>query len=253
MFDVSGKRILVTGGTSGIGLAAALRLTSAGARVIVCSRRNPGASLPEPLAYLPVDVSDEISVRALFEAVAKRFGRLDVLILNAGVSASDSATLAGQDVETFRDVIAVNTIGVLLGLKHASPIMEEGGSIIVTSSIAADTPFPGYMLYSSTKAALAPIVRHAAMQLGERRIRINLVSPGTVLTPMQAPDDPEARVSHLATCLRRAAQPEDLAGVFHFLAAQESGYITASEIRVDGGWIGGMTPALLEGLTGERG
>lgn len=252
MFDVEGKRVLITGGTSGIGLATAERLQAAGARVIVCARREPVADLRPSLAYLSVDVGDERSVQALFAEVARRFGKLDVLILNAGISAADSANLADQDVAAFREVLAVNTVGVLLGLKYAAPLMEAGGSIIVTSSIASDTPFPGYMLYSSAKAALGPIVRHAAMQLGPKRIRVNLVSPGTVLTPMQGPDDPEARVSRLATCLNRAGRPEEIAGVFHFLAAEESAYITAAEIRVDGGWAGGMTPVQLERLTTDE-
>ena len=120
------------------------------------------------------------------------------------------------------------------------PFLRDGASVIITASAATSWAFPGYMGYSLSKAPLYEMARHAAMKLGSRGIRVNTVSPGTVLTPMQPADDPEARIARVATCLGRPAFPDEVAGVYVFLASDDSAYVTGTDIRVDGGWLDGL-------------
>jgi NAD(P)-dependent dehydrogenase (short-subunit alcohol dehydrogenase family) len=128
------------------------------------------------------------------------------------------------------------------------PHLRDGASVIITGSAATSWAFPGYMGYSLSKAPLADMARHAAMKLGSRGIRVNTVSPGTVLTSMQPADDPEARIARVATCLGRPALPDEVAGVYLFLASGDSSYVTGTDIRVDGGWLDGLTEAHAETL-----
>ena len=153
--------------------------------------------------------------------------------------------------DDFDGAMKTNTRGVFLCLNRAPAIMADGGSVIITSTGAADFVFPGYATYGASKSALAILARHAAAQLGARGIRVNCLSPGTIVTPIQPEDDPEAIICKMHTCLGRTGTTNDVVGAYHFLASDESRFVTAAELVVDGGWVGGLTERSADALLRE--
>lgn len=241
---LTGRTALVTGGSSGIGLAVASRFVTEGAEVAVLARRYRPEVEDVGARFVAADISDPDQMLAGLATAADAAGRpLDVLVLNAGIASLDAGSLDHTDLDDVAELVRVNTMGVLHGLTAAPAYLHDGASIIITASAATSWAFPGYMGYSVSKAPLYEMSRHAAMKLGGRGIRVNTVSPGTVLTPMQPPDDPEARIATVATCLGRAAFPDEIAGVYVFLASDDSAYVTGTDIRADGGWLDGLTEA----------
>jgi NAD(P)-dependent dehydrogenase (short-subunit alcohol dehydrogenase family) len=244
---LEGKVALVAGGTSGIGLAVARAFAGAGAATTIGGRRDGGSELAASIgcAFVRLDVAVESSLVGALAEVAERDGKIDVLVLNAGIgqppgplSKLDSAAAAG--------VVQTNLLGTFYGLKHAPAHMNDGGSIVLTSSISAvsGTPFEG--LYGATKAAVSALARSAAVDLGPRGIRVNAVQPGptwTELNPM-----PE-RWSEVMAPLGRKGRVEDLVGTYLFLASDASRYLTGQAITVDGGTTLGMSRELLRLLT----
>ncbi|MEX2275218.1 MAG: SDR family oxidoreductase [Actinomycetota bacterium] len=240
-WTLGGKTALVTGGTSGIGLGVARRFVGAGAEVVGLAR-HARPELEQAGARLVLgDVADEHSFERAVAQVRDLVGRVDVLVLNAGVSDLDGDDLGSMSTQVFRRLLEVNTLGVFHGLRLAPDLMRDGGSIIITATGALWWPFPDYMAYSASKAPLHAMCAHAAMKLGQRRIRVNTISPGTIVTEMQPDDDAEATISALATCLGRYGEVDDVVGAYHFLASDESRYVTGTDLRVDGGWLGGVT------------
>lgn len=252
---LQGRTALVTGGSSGIGLAVVSRFVDEGADVTALARRYQPAVDDVGARFVAADTSDPEQMRAALASTAERIGPLDVLVLNAGIANLDADALEDTDLAAVEELVRVNTMGVLHGLAAMPPYLRDGASVIITASAATSWAFPGYMGYSLSKAPLYEMARHAAMKLGARRIRVNTVSPGTVLTQMQPADDPEARIAQLATCLGRAALPGEVAGVYVFLASDDSAYVTGTDIRADGGWLEGLTEAharaLLAGLDAD--
>lgn len=245
---LEGRTAVVTGGTSGIGLAVVSRFIGEGAVVTALARRYRPEVDDLGARFVAADASDPDLMRAAFDTVVRRDGPLDVLVLNAGIASVDAETLEATDLADVAELVRVNTMGVLHGLTLAPPHLRDGASIIITASAATSWAFPGYMGYSLSKAPLYEMSRHAAMKLGSRGIRVNTVSPGTVLTPMQPADDPEARIARVATCLGRPAFPDEVAGVYVFLASDDSRYVTGTDIRADGGWLDGFTQAHADAL-----
>ena len=236
-----GKSALVTGGTSGIGLATVRRFVAEGARVVALAR-GAGAEAQRAGAHMVIcDVADQTAVAEAFTRAVELVGPLDVVVLNAGISDLDGADLATTDAASLRAQLDVNTMGVFHGLQQAERHVRDGGSVAITATGALWWPFPGYMTYSASKAPVLAMCRHAAMKLGPRGIRVNTVSPGTIITEMQPDDDAEATIAPLATCLGRVGTPEEVAGVFVFLASDDGAYVSGADIRVDGGWLGGLT------------
>lgn len=237
------RAAVVTGGSSGIGLAVVRRFAAEGARVAALSRNATPELGSTGALWLGCDVTDESQVADSFERAAEALGPLHAVVLNAGVSQLDGAALDAIDGASLRSQFEVNAMGVLHGLKHAPPRMADGGSITITATATLAWPFPDYLTYAASKAPLHSMCVHAAMSLGGRGIRVNTVSPGTIITRMQPEADAEARVAPLATCLGRVGTPEDVAGIYLFLASEDARYVTAADIRADGGWIGGLTAA----------
>lgn len=241
---LDGKVALVAGGTAGIGLAVAASFANAGAITTIGGRRDAGADIAARAGcgFVRLDVADESSVVSALAEVAERDGKLDVLVLNAGVG-QPPAPLAKLDSAVATAVVQTNLLGTFFGVKHAPAHMNDGGSIVLTSSISAvsGTPFEG--LYGATKAAVSALARSAAVDLGPRGIRVNAVQPGptwTDLNPM-----PE-RWSQVMAPLGRKGQVEDLVGTYLFLASDASRYLTGQAITVDGGTTLGMSRALLK-------
>jgi NAD(P)-dependent dehydrogenase (short-subunit alcohol dehydrogenase family) len=231
------RTALVAGGTAGIGLAVAQAFAAAGAAVTIGGRRPDGEQVANDAgcAFVTLDIASEESVVAAFDAV----GALDVLVLNAGIG-QPPGPLIKLDSTAAAAVVQTNLLGSFYGLKHAP--MNDGGSIILTSSISAisGTPFEG--LYGATKAGVSALARSAAVDMGPRGIRVNAVQPGptwTALNPM-----PE-RWSQVMAPLGRKGQPDDLIGTYLFLASDASRYLTGQAITVDGGTTLGMSQELL--------
>jgi 3alpha(or 20beta)-hydroxysteroid dehydrogenase len=256
-FSLEGKVAVVTGGASGIGEATARRFARAGARVVTGDVADASAvAKATDGLFVRTDVSRESDVESLLEAAVGAYGRLDVVVNNAGIGAgSFLATLSEQDLDAN---LNVNLKGVVWGIKHAAARIADGGSIMSTASLAGLIGAPSYGAYVASKAAVIGITRTAALELAPRRIRVNCVCPGTIDTPMaRTPEgDVEWRLAGLLHPLGRTGRPEEVAALFHFLASDESAFITGQAIAIDGGLSAGpglgVIGSLYQKLAGEE-
>ena len=240
MFSLAGKLAVVTGGSSGIGLAVVQRFAAAGANVIAADLKHNAELDDCGASFFEIDVADEKQVADVLAKVEDQFGKIDILVNNAGIALQEGR-LTDTDVATFSKTLSVNLNGVLFGLKFGPRHMNDGGSIINTASLAAFATIPEYTGYAVSKAGVVKLTQQAAVELGARNIRVNAVCPGTTLTAMEPADSEEARMCRYVTALGRPATAEEQAAVFHFLASDDSSYVTAAAINVDGGWVNGLT------------
>lgn len=250
MFSLEGKNAFVTGGASGIGLAVAKLLAANGARVVIADLSD-GSEQAAVFGgeYVSIDVSSEASVREALQAAVTKIGTLDIVVNNAGVG-----DIGPEITETEQGLIdkvtRINHFGVLYGLKYAPACMNDGGSIINTSSMASFINMPGSAVYSAGKRAVNSLTEMSALELGARGIRVNAVCPGYIDTALGSGEEGRA-LCEAFTALGRAGTTEDVAGVFLFLASDASRYISGESLRVDGGWHCGPTPRLLEKIIGS--
>lgn len=241
---LDGKVALVSGAAGGIGAAAVDRLAQEGATIVAGDLdEDRGAGLAsehgEAVRFVRLDVTHEDSWQAAVQAAESTFGRLDVLVNNAGVLGFGA--LRDTSLDDYRRVIEVNQVGVFLGMKWAIPALERagGGSIVNTSSIEGIGGMPYTAAYTASKFAVRGMTKSAALELGAAGIRVNSVHPGVVDTNMvrAVAGGPDADLSGVASHvpLGRVAQPVDVANVMVFLASDESAYCTGAEFIVDGG------------------
>ena len=247
-FDLTGKNVVITGGASGIGLAAATRFANAGAKVTVGDLQE-SAQLQGVAGFVSTDVSDEDAVIALLEQAASA-GPIDVLISNAGVF-SDYRTLAESSVTDFQRCHEINTLGVFFGLKHGPPRMNDGGVIINTASYAGLSGVMSLGSYVASKHAVVGLTKTAALELAGRGIRVNCICPTTVNTPMAQEDGGEDAMAWERAWipLGRVCEPEEAAAVMHFLAADDCAFLSGVEIPLAGGASAGLGATALEKLT----
>lgn len=248
--DLRGKRVLLTGGSTGIGAATALAFARQGAHVAIHYHRQRAAaeSLVEAIAAdgatafaLQGDLRERGTARELVAAAVSRLGGLDVLINNAGALLGRVPILEADD-EWIESVIALNAKSVIRTCQAAVPAMpqHQGAAIINVGSIAGlDGGGPGAGLYGSAKAFVHNLTRHLARELAGRGIRVNTVSPGVVATPFHATTPPERMEAMRKTVhLGRLGTPADCVGAFLFLASEHlSGYITGQNIHINGGQV----------------
>jgi NAD(P)-dependent dehydrogenase (short-subunit alcohol dehydrogenase family) len=242
---LNGKTALVTGGNSGIGLAAAKIFANNGAQVIVTGRRQEAldaavADIGNAAFAIRGDVSDLAHHDQVMAEVRQRFGGLDIYFANAGMIVLTPSSQVS--VEEFDAQFATNARGVFFGVQKVAPLLRNGGSIILTSSIASDKVLEGHAVYAGTKAAIQAFARSWALEFKGRGIRVNVLSPGPVDTPILAKMGitEEARPSFEvklaeAIPLGRLGRPEELARAALFLASDASSFVTGANIRVDGG------------------
>ncbi|MFB9684757.1 SDR family oxidoreductase [Amycolatopsis plumensis] len=240
---LDGKVALVTGGSRGIGAATALRLAEDGADVALTYVNNAAraAEVVEQIKGLgrralaiQADSADAAAVSAAVSAAVAEFGRLDVLVNNAGVGFVGAFTeTAIEDVDR---VLAVNVRGVFAATQAAAGVLADGGRVITIGSCVTDrVPGPGMALYATSKAAMVGLTKALARELGPRGITVNLVHPGPTDTDMNPADGPYAADQAAMTAFDRYGKPVEVAAAVSYLAAPGSAYVTAAVLSVDGG------------------
>ncbi len=234
------KVAIITGGASGIGLAAVKRFTEEGAHVVIVDYdkeqgEKVAAGFPNA-TFFAVDVSNSSKVKEMVEQVIARFGKIDILINNAGITRD--ATLVKMSEEDFQKVIEINLNAVFYCTQAVVPHMIESGSgkIINTSSVSGVYGNFGQTNYAATKAALIGMTKTWAKELGRKGINVNAVAPGFTATPMvQKMPEKVLQQMESMTSLKRLGTPEDIANAYLFLSSDESSYITGHVLHVDGG------------------
>ncbi|WP_024285490.1 SDR family NAD(P)-dependent oxidoreductase [Cellulomonas sp. KRMCY2] len=245
---LAGKVALITGGESGIGLATARVFVAEGAHVLVSgidreALARAGDELGPTALVAVADVTDEGAVAAAVARTLEAFGSLDVVFSNAGV-AGPIGPLTACSVEAFRRVLDVHVVGAFIVLKHALPVLSDGGSVVINSSVVGLTADPGIAPYATAKHAQVGLMRVAAKEVAARGIRVTTIHPGPTSTPFQA--DVEQRATGLepaaaadafdqAIPLGRHASPEEVARLVLFLAGDESRFLTGATVALDGG------------------
>ncbi|MFP3600337.1 SDR family NAD(P)-dependent oxidoreductase [Paraburkholderia sp. SIMBA_053] len=240
MNRLNGKTAVITGGATGIGLAAARRFIDEGAFVFIFGRRQEAldaavADLGPRARAVKGSVSDQADLDRLYAAVKAERGNLDIVLANAGAG---SALPLGQiTAEHIDETFETNVKGVIFTVQKALPLMGEGGSIILTGSSAGTTGAPAMSAYSASKAAVRNLARTWAVDLKGTGIRINVLSPGATATELakEALGEEGQKVFASMTPLQRMADPAEIGAAAAFLASSDSSFMTASELAVDGG------------------
>jgi NAD(P)-dependent dehydrogenase (short-subunit alcohol dehydrogenase family) len=245
MSRLQNKVAVITGGSSGIGFSTAQRFAAEGAYVYIFARRQNELDKAAKLIGRNVttvqgDVRKLEELDRLYAKVAADGKKIDVLVANVG--AVDSVKLADVTVESFNHNFETNARGVLFTVQKALPHLRDGASVILTSTIAALRGFPGRSVYAASKTALRSYARTWTMELKDRGIRVNVITPGPTDTPLidaQVGSKEEAaavRAKHAANIpLGRMARPEEIAAAMLFLASDDSSFVAGSELLVDGG------------------
>jgi NAD(P)-dependent dehydrogenase (short-subunit alcohol dehydrogenase family) len=245
MNKLEGKVAVITGGSSGIGLATAKRFVAEGAYVFITGRRQSELNVAvrdigKNVTDVHGDVSNLEDLDRLYSVVKQQKGRIDILFANAGLG--EFARLAEISEAHFDQTFGVNVKGLLFTVQKAVPLFKDGGSIILNSSIAASKGVEGFSVYSASKAAVRSFARTLTVDLRYRKIRVNAISPGPIDTPslsdlMQNEEQSRQLKKELVSTvpLRRMGTPDEIANGVTFLASDESSYITGIELFIDGG------------------
>jgi 3alpha(or 20beta)-hydroxysteroid dehydrogenase len=248
-----GKVALITGAARGQGEAEARLFVAEGARVVLGDVRDElgekvAASLGEAARYVPLDVAHEEQWRRAIALAEAEFGRLDILINNAGIVGEFCPTELCT-LESYQQTIAVNQIGPFLGMKTAIPALRRagGGSIVNVCSVAGLYGIPGLIAYGASKWALRGMTKVVALEVGKDNIRVNALHPGSVETPLMA-RDVDRSVLIRGQAIERVAQPEEMASAALFLASDESAFITGADLAADAGLSAGQA---IQGMPGR--
>lgn len=240
------KVALITGGTTGIGLATAQALIAEGAKVVVTGRNADSLAAAQKLLgpsalVVKSDTAHLADLDALTAKVKAAHGALDVLFVNAGVA--KFAPLEASTPELFDEIFGINVRGAYFAIQKLTPLIRDGGSIVLNTSVVDEKGFPGASVYSASKAALRSFARTLAAELVPRRIRVNAVSPGPVATPIydKLGLDPEGRAAFEQQMtslnpMKRFGTSDEVARAVLFFASSDSTYTTGAELAVDGGF-----------------
>jgi NAD(P)-dependent dehydrogenase (short-subunit alcohol dehydrogenase family) len=236
---LNGKVAVITGGTEGIGFAAARLFVREGAFVFITGRRQKELdeavkAIGSNVHGVQGDIANLADLDRLYDTVGKLKGRIDVLFANAGVA--EFSPLAKVTEAHFDNLFNINVRGTLFSVQKGLPLLNDGGSIILTGSVAGSKGTPAFSVYGATKAAIRCFARGWTVELKDRRIRSNVLSPGPTDTPAidQQPPDAIARIVSTIP-MGRMGKPEEIAKAALFLASDDSSFVTGIELFVDGG------------------
>jgi NAD(P)-dependent dehydrogenase (short-subunit alcohol dehydrogenase family) len=242
--DVTGKRVVISGASRGLGRLLAHAFSQGGARVALMARtetdlKTVAGELPGPSLVCSGDVTDAAFNEAVADATVAEWGGVDVWIANAGIS----PILAGPletDPSVWREILEVNLTGAFLGARAAARVLGEGGRLIFTGSVLGERPRGGLTAYSAAKAGLVGLAKGLALDLAPSGITVNVVAPGWFDSPLAQrwKDRPELEAGVLGhTAQRRWGASTDLAGAYQFLASDSSAFVTGTVLNVDGGYL----------------
>jgi NAD(P)-dependent dehydrogenase (short-subunit alcohol dehydrogenase family) len=241
---VSGKRVVITGASRGLGVLLAHAFSRAGASVALVARTEPdlktlAAALPGPTLVLDGDVTDEDCNEGVADAVMSEWGGVDAWICNAGIS---PIVAAPRDTSTavWRKVLDVNVTGAFLGARAAARVMQPGGRLIFTGSVLGERPRAGLTAYSASKAALVGLAKGLALDLAPAGITVNVVAPGWFDSPLADGWKNDSELSAAITghtAQQRWGAPAELTGAYLFLASDASAFVTGTVVAVDGGYL----------------
>jgi len=245
MGKLTGKIAVITGGNSGMGLETARLFVKEGAKVVITGRRQQELDeavkgIGDNILGVQGDVSNLADLNRLYDKVKEAFGHLDIIFANAGVASA--APLGEISEEHFDKLFNVNVKGLLFTVQKGLPLIREGGSILLNASAAASTGLAGFSVYSATKAAVRSFARGWTSDLKSRKIRVNVISPGPIETPIFGKMGlSQDQVSQFLAGVKsqvpmgRTGRAEEIAKAALFLASDDSSYITGVELAVDGG------------------
>jgi len=247
MKKLDNKIAVITGGSTGIGLATAHRFIEDGAQVVITARNKEAldaavAQLGDGATGIHGDVANLEDLERLFAQVQEQFGRVDVLFANAGIA--PFVPFEAVTEEHFDSLFNINVRGLFFTVQKALPLLPEGASVILNASVVAQSGLPNTSIYSATKAAVRSLGRTLAAELSPRGIRVNVVSPGLIETPLVgklglSKEELEAFGAQIVqqTPLGRPGKPQEIAATAAFLASDEASYFTGADLVADGGMI----------------
>jgi len=240
---LDGKVAIITGGSSGIGLTTAKLFRDEGAKVIITGRNQEALdSAAEELGVTGIrsDASSLEDIDSLYEEVKEKFGKIDVLMLNAGIAPFIPMEHANE--EHYDSVMNINVKGLFFGVQKSIPLLNDGASIILVSSVVNEMGMAGASVYAASKAAVRSFARTMSAELVGKGVRVNVISPGPIETPIfsklgmneEQMEEMKNNVINVVP-MKRFGKPEEIASAALFLASDDSSYMLGSEIRIDGG------------------
>ena len=242
---LANKIAFITGGNSGIGLASAKEFAAQGASVIILARTQAKADkalaeIGESAAAYIGDVSDLESLKAAYEGIKDKYGRLDIVVANAGIA--PPSPFADADVEHFDSIFDVNVKGSYYTVQYALPLLGKGSSVILVSSSLSEMGMAGFSVYNASKAAIRSFARSLSLELGHLGARINVLSPGPIKTDVlekaglsDEQITAQYGVFEKVLAAGRAGEPEEMAKAALFLASDDSSYLYGADLQADGG------------------
>tara|TARA_A100001037_G_scaffold305230_1_gene344536 strand:- start:1256 stop:1993 length:738 start_codon:yes stop_codon:yes gene_type:complete len=239
---LKGKKALITGGSSGIGLATAIAFNKEGAKILISGRNKFSLEkackkIGDDSSFVVADVSNVLQINSLFSEAAKYLAQIDVLVVNAGVAKVASVEETSEAI--FDEIVNINLKGTYFTVQKAIPLLSKGASVILVSSALGNVGANGLSVYAATKAGIRSLSRSFSSEFLEKEIRVNTLSPGPTETPIfeRMGSDPEQLDRHIKEDIpvQRMGTPEEIARAAIFLATSDSSYMLGSELVVDGG------------------